>query len=269
MANFDPQLAPPAAPYYSPQFVVNDLLYAAYRKARALKHPGQGISPSESQEGLQLLNTMLDGMKVESLMIIYTRRTEQIMNPGQQVYGVGPGQDFDIERPSYIRRAGYLVTGQPPSNTAEIPMENILTFERWAQCTVKQTTSNKPLAYYYQPAAPNGAFTVWPIPTATSLIAIYTPQFLSEFATVDDAVEMPNGYRQMIEYNLAVVVHELYPEKPMDPSVRNSADFYKSQVKANQLTPLFVQSDGGAIQNRGNGATGGDPRAWNPYTGGY
>lgn len=266
MADFDPQLSPPAAPYYDPTLVVGDLIYAAYRKARALKHPGQGISPSESAEGLGLLNAMIDGWKIESLMIIYTRRTVQTMNAGQQVYGIGPGQDFDIERPSHIRRAGFIVTGQPPSNTAEIPMENILTFEQWAQFTVKATSSNVPLAYYYQAAAPNGAFTVWPVPNREGLIAIYTPQFLSEFATVDDAVEMPNGYRQMLEYNLAVAVHELYPEKPMSPSVENRADFYKSQVKANQLTPLFIGSDGGAIQNRGSGTYWGNPRAWTPYT---
>lgn len=263
MADFDPQI-PPAAPYFQPQFQVSDMLVAAYRMAHALKHPGQGLSPSESVEGLQVLNALIDGWKIETLLILYIRRTIQTMNPNQGVYGVGPGQDFDLERPEHIRRAGFIIAGNP--NPAEEPMENILTAEQWARFVVKDMTSTIPLAYYYQAAVPNGAFRVWPVPSITSQIAIYTPQTLSEFSTVDDTVILANGFREMLQYNLAVKIHELYPDKPMASTVMENAIFTKARVKNNLITPLFIGSDGGAIQNASRGAfPGGNPRAWTPY----
>lgn len=264
MADFDPHI-PPTPPYFKPAFAVSDMLYAAYRMARALKHPGQGISPSESNEGLQKLNAMIDGWKIENLLIICIRRSIQTMNIGQGVYGVGPGQDFDLERPEHIRRASYL-SQDSENEPSEIPMENVLVSERWQQIVNKNTTSNVPLAYYYQAYAPNGAFTVWPVPSIQSRIVIYTPQTMSEFSTVDDVVEMPDGFREMLQYNLAMAIHELYPEHAMAASVEQNAILYKSRVQNNLVTPLFVGSDGGAIQNNRSGSYwGGDPRAWNPY----
>lgn len=99
-------------------------------------------------------------------------------------------------------------------------------------------------------------------------MVIYTPQLLSEFSTVDDILLMRDGWREMLEYNLAVAVHEVYPNKPMAPSVEARADFYKKRVKANQMTPMFMASDGGARQNGlGRNWFGGYARAYVPYTG--
>src|SRR5438552_535477 len=118
MADFDPIQSSPQ--YYKPTIGVADILYRSYRMARALKHPGQGISPSESQEGIGILNSMLDGMKIEGLLMFTTRRSEWDVAVGQKVYSIGPGGDFDMERPEHIHRASYLVPGNS-NQPAEIP----------------------------------------------------------------------------------------------------------------------------------------------------
>jgi hypothetical protein len=208
---------------------------------------------------------MLDGMKIEGLLMYCTRRTEWQVAVGQSVYSIGPGADFDIERPEHIHRASYLVSGSP-SQPAEIPMEIILTFEEWQQVVVKQTPSSYPLSMYYQAFVPWGAVNFWPVPNKISTIVLYTPQTVSEFETPDDQVIVPDGWREMLEYNLAVAVHELYPNKPMAASVEIRAEFYKKRVKNNQITPLFIGSDGGARQNSlVEQFVGGNPRAWIPY----
>ena len=254
----------PAITYVKNTFVVSDLLQSAYRLAHALKHPGQGISPSESKEGLDTLNAMIDGWKMEDLLINITRRSVQNMVANQKVYGVGPGQDFDLERPEKIHRAGFIVGTTP--NVSEIPMRIILTYEEYAAYVNKNTGSTIPLALYYQATAPFGSATFWPVPTVASQIAIYTPQFLSEFSTVDDAVEAPDGYRDMIMYNLAVRVHQLYPDKPMDSSVTEFASYYKQRVKNHQATPLFIGSDQAVMQeSRAGKWAGGMPKTWTPY----
>lgn len=255
----------PTIDFFQNTVLVSGIIQRAYRMARALKNPGQGVSNSESLEGLSVLNSMIDGWKIENLLIIYTRRSLQNMVAGQKTYGVGPAQDFDIERPEKIHRAGFIVTGNPTSS--EIPMEIILTFEEWAQFVVKDVGSTIPLALYYQASVPYGNAQVWPVPTIDSQIVIYTPETLNEFRTVDDAVIVPKGYREMLAYNLAVAIHELYPEKGMEPSVSRKAEWYKSRVKANQLTPIFIGSDPAVMQEQRKSGTrwGGNPKAWTPY----
>lgn len=262
MADFDPIAN---LNYYKPVIGVGQILYRAYRKARALKHPGQGISPSESQEGLDLLNSMVDGLKIEGLLMYCTRRSEWPVAIGQKVYSIGPGGDFDMERPEHIHRASYLVTGTA-NQPAEIAMDVVLTFEEWQQIVVKNTPSSYPLSMYYQPFPGLGAVNFWPVPNKVSTIVLYTPQTMSEVATVDDPIVVPDGYREMLEFNLAVAVHDLYPENPMAARVERMADWYKSRVKNNQFTPLFIGSDGGARQNSlVEQYVGGNPKSWTPY----
>lgn len=235
--------------------------------AGALKRPGQGISvPSETDEGLFIANALIDGMKTENLLIIYNRRTYQQMNANQSSYGVGPGQDFNIERPEHIRRASFILPNQnSQGQQAEITMEPIFNDEQWQAFVTKQITSSNPLAFYYQPSVPFGTFRVWPVPNSPSQVVIYTPQYLSEFSTVDDDCIFPDGFREMLLYNIAVAVHERYPEKPMDPSVAQKAIFYKERVKYNLLTPMFISADPAVMQETYNARwSGGMPRAWLP-----
>ncbi len=274
MADFKPVIT-----FNQTSFILGDMLERAARMAGVLKHPGmgggsgQGLAPEEQQEFLQICNSMVDGWKIESLMIEYTRRTIQPFTLNQQDYGVGPGQDWDIERPEKIHRAGFIVTGAqstpPYQSYAEIPMRIILNYEDWASEVVKHVESSYPLMLYYKPAVPIGQATLWPVPNANGTLAIYTPQLLSEFLTLNDPVYVRDGVREMLQYNLAIRIHEVYPANVWDgPSVTRRAEQTMQRVKSNQLTPIFIGSDPAAMQERytgTNGWVGGTPRAWTPY----
>lgn len=269
MSNFVPAII-----YNNVQVQVSDIVYRAARMARALKHPGQGVSvPSESTEFLGILNAMIDGWKAESLLIPYENRTIFNITGGQKVYGVGPGQDWGVssdgitpfERPEKISRCGFLIPGS--STPTELPMYIILTYEEYAAYIIKDVTSNYPLVLYYQAAQPYGAATLFPVPDINGQVAVYTPQWLSEFLTYDDVVYVRDGVREMMMYNLAVAIHEMYPERPMAPSVEMKAIDFKQRVRANQYMPMPIRSDDGARQNGyGNGYVGGYPRMWTPYS---
>src|ERR1700677_4082973 len=110
-----------APPGPTNSYVLIDLLNQAARMAGSLANPGMGISPSESAEALYILNALIDGLKIENLMIVCYLRTYQNMNTNQQNYMVGPGQDFNIERPEKIHGAGFILQGGTPSE-AELPM---------------------------------------------------------------------------------------------------------------------------------------------------
>jgi hypothetical protein len=187
---------------------------------------------------------------------------------GQSAYSVGPGQDWDLERPEKILAASFIVEGVPDSTSAEIQMEIVWNYERWQEIITKQVQSTYPLALYYQAAAPYGVARLWPVPNfSPQNVAIYTEQLLSEFVTVDDNVIMRDGWREMMMYNLALKIHQTYPKGIMDASVPIMAKETKDRVKAAQWTPLYVGCDEGARQNSGsrNGLAG-YPRTFVPYT---
>lgn len=236
----------------------------------ALVNPGMGISPSESEEALFCLNSMIDGWKIEQLLIVLYLRTYQTVTNGQQSYSVGAGGDWNIERPEKIHAAGYILQGQTPQE-AEIPMQIILTYEQYAAFVAKNVGSAIPLCLYYQatlstPSGPGffGTATLWPIPDTTSQIVLYTQSTLEEFLTIDDPIIVPAGYREMMMYNLAVRIHQRYPDRTMDPSVVMMAEDYKQRVKNQQIKPVFMQSDNAVLDKRGQWL-GGLPRAWTPY----
>ena len=246
------------------------ILNQAYRLSGALANPGMGIAPSEQNEALFCLNAMIDGFKLEQLMIVLYLRTYQTVNTNQQNYSVGPNGDFNIERPEKIHAAGYILQGQTPQE-AEIPMQVLLSYEQYAAFVAKNVGSAIPLCLYYQAtlntvsgAGPWGTATLWPIPSESSQIVLYTQSTLEEYLTIDDPVIVPAGYREMLMYNLAVRIHQRYPDKLMDGSVMEMASEYKQRVKNQQLMPVFVQSDNAVLDKRGQWL-GGLPKAYVPY----
>ena len=251
--------------------VVSDIIQRSARIANCLVQPGQGVTNSESQEFLNTLNALIDSLKLEALVFEYVRSTDQTMNPNQRVYGVGPGQDFNIERPEAIPRASFLVSnGNNGQGPAEEPMQIILTFEQWQRFIVKGTTSSIPLALYYEASVPYGTVQVWPVPNITSQIRIYTRQMLQEYLTVDDQVVIRDGYREMLIYGLAVKIHEMppYNQRPMDPNVMQQAVDAKNRVRYTAMAamPMYIASDGGARQNQSTNNTYGFPKTWDPYS---
>lgn len=245
------------------QVSIMDIMQRAYRMAQALKNPGTGISPSEQAEGLSTLNAMVDGFKIENLLIPYFIRYVFNLTNGKKDYSVGPGQDFDMERPEKIHRAGFVLNAGTPSE-AEIPIDVLLTYEQYAAFVAKNVQSSYPLALYYQPSFPVGTATFWPVTLGgPQPVALYNRAVLQEFQSADDQFYAPQGYREMLMYNLAVKVHELYPDKPMDANVREEAMATKRRVKAQQIRPILISPDAGAGSKRRDWV-GGLPKAFVP-----
>lgn len=252
--------------------VVGKMLEQAYRKAGALKHPGQGISASESAEAMLICNMMINGWKIERLLIVYVQRKLVSFFAGQQNYSVGPGQDFDVERVEKIPAAGYILN--PGETTeSEIPMMVVLTYEQYERIIAKLTGSNQPLIMYYKALVeaipgnvPYGQATLWPVPNADGTMAIYIPRTLDGFDDPSQIAYMPKGYQEMFVYNLAIRIHENYPEKKWDERrVETAAAFYKDRVKNMQLTPILAFSDSAALAGTSHPYWYGYPKTWTPY----
>lgn len=252
------------------QLNFTDIAQQAYRLAGGLRHAGQGWSPSESQEALTVANAMINGWAIENLLIMFYIRTVVQLELNKKIYGVGPGQDWDLARPEKIHSAGFILN-QDQENESELQMEIVLSYEQYANMIAKNLGGSIPLVLYYQPTLPYGSATIWPVyngngPNTPTSIALYTQGVLQEFSTIDDPLYLALGWREMLMYNLAVRIHQRppYNKMPMDPSVGEMAIFYKKRVKDQQVTPIFMSSDA-AVRSPRTSPTFGFPKAWVPY----
>lgn len=226
---------------------LSEVVQQMYRMAGVLKAAGRGISPSEQIEGLHIINSLIDGLKIERLFFYQILRTlmnvnASKINPADYLVGTSAGADWVIERPEHILRAGYMVPGQF-NNESEIPMQVLTDYTEYQAIVNKQTTSSMSWVLYYRASLPNGTARLWPVPYINFQVAIYTPGYVNEFANLTDVIEIPKGYRDYFEYGGAVAVHDRYPESHMLPGVEKRAEMYKSRIKAAQFTPAFIRSD--------------------------
>ena len=66
-----------------------DLAYTAYRIAGILPEPGRGYSQSEAWDALKVLNSLIDSMLAERLMVWAYLRTQWVTTANKGEYTVG------------------------------------------------------------------------------------------------------------------------------------------------------------------------------------
>lgn len=195
---------------------VADIIYAGYRIAGILAEAGRGYSASERDDGLDVLNAMVDTWKSERLMVYAILRSVFNLIASKATYSIGESgtPDIAVERPERIEHAGYINT--TPTPNVETPL-HILTPQEWAAVSSKAMTCTIPGSLYYQPTVPNGTLTPWPKPTSAGQIALYTWQTVNRFATASDPASDPvtlaPAYQEAMEYNLAIRLAARFPER--------------------------------------------------------
>jgi hypothetical protein len=209
---------------------------------------------------------MIDGWKIENLLVTnFTRYVFQLLL-NKKDYSVGLGGDFSMDRPEKIYRAGFLFN-EGTTEEAELPIKCLMDYTEYAAEVVKNVQSSLPLVLYYQATYPLGTATFWPVPSQDLVpVTIYNRSVLQEFVSTDDTVYMPSGWREMLQYNLAVRIHQNppYNKEIIDAAVEPMAEFYKQRVKNMQITPILTSPDPSATNKKGRWF-GGLAKAWTPY----
>jgi hypothetical protein len=176
-------------------------------------------SDAEIQVGLKALDVMIDSWSNDSLMIYTINPYYFTAISNKQDYTLGPGGDWDIERPMQIQEAyvnyNSQITGTPGnwiitnvSNTAALPIAQA-NDSQWASIPIKQLTAVFPTIMYDNGNYPLRTIYLYPVPTQYQVIALWLWQPLDYYDSIDDQVAFPPGYERALIYNLAV---ELAPE---------------------------------------------------------
>jgi len=221
--------------------LVQDLIQSSLRLLKATNH-GRTPSTPVLTDALAALNQLVDAWGTERLSMYTTSRTIFNVVAGQQVYQIGPSApDWVAPRPMYLDQAGLLLAG---TTTTEIPLTLLTDQSEWAAIRIKATTSPIPTKLYYESDYPNGQIALWPAPSASSQVALYTPVAITQFTSLSQTISLPPGYEKALRYALAVELAPEFVTGALNPLLLAQADDAKAGLQRVNFTVSRLRCDG-------------------------
>lgn len=199
-----------------------DIITSALRKIHVVGI-GASLNAEEADQALDTLNNMLSSFSAEGALI-FTESLENFPLVGnQEAYTVGPGLDFNTIAPLYIK-AAYVRQGQ-----TDYPLEEYDESE-YAGISQKSVSGSVPRIYYYNANFVNPTIFLYPVPSSDTFF-MSSRKPLTSFSSLDAIFEMPEQYKAMLIYNLAVWIAPEY-ERDASPTVMRIANSSKKAVIA-------------------------------------
>lgn len=225
---------------------VRDLITRALRIIN-YSAPGDSIPDDIMDVGLEVLDSMIDSWSNDPLMIYSLNPYQFDVTAGQQKYTLGPGGDWDIERPMQINMA--FVNWLPgTASQTDIPVE-VLTDAQYASISVKNTPTVFAFALYDDGNYPLRTISLWPVPNQAGKMTLWLMQPLMDFADIDALVTYPPGYYDTFSYNLAVRLgFELSKQVP--EQVAQLATQTKAALARLNSVPQYLTGDSGLGSNK-------------------
>jgi hypothetical protein len=212
----------------------NGLIKTAMKELGALAI-GQTPSASEQDEGLSVLNAMVDTWNTERLTVHQIAIADYALQNDVQAYTIGSGGDFSATRPTKIEDAAILVGdagGTPSQDKVRIAID-IVDSRQWVRIRQQRAKSTFPEAVYPDYASPLCKLRFWPIPNFTGTPPRVELQTWNVIAAFDatTTVTLPEGFVRAIELNLAIQLASQYG-RPLTEDLRRNAIEAKAALQA-------------------------------------
>jgi hypothetical protein len=220
--------------------------------------PGQALKAQEAEDGLFMLNIILEQMNLQDTLTTHTRIVTHTLVPNTYIYTIGESTaDISTIKPSVIK-AAYI------RDSLNLDTElDIIPFALYESYEQKDLTSDSPESLSYQSTNPNGTIYLYPVPTTVKTLRL---EIAAKFAMaeLDDTLDLPDGYTEMIMHQLCEQICVVYKRFDVIPRLQELARKVNAVVKAKnsanlkrpmQLDPIFIVSP-----------TGQQGSTYNPYS---
>lgn len=198
---------------------------------------GQNETPtsSEADDGLIVLNDMLDSWSVKR-SLIYTIEQETFnLVSGTQSYTIGSGGVFNTDRPISIDN---IVINE---GDQVYPLTEI-TPQAYANLSNKTVDSGIPEFYYIDNDYPLATIYLYGVPQAGLTLSIGTWKALQVFADLTTDYTFPPGYRRAIIYNLAKDIAPEYGVTLTAEAAKTAKDSL-ANIRNRNLPSRIMQSE--------------------------
>jgi hypothetical protein len=155
------------------------------------------------------------------------------VNPAEVITYTIPG-NFPIARPLRITNAFTRITAS--GSTGLDYAIRIIPRDKYTAIGLKSVNGPWPTALYYDPTFPLGNLYFYPNPSQAGVLHLWTDTILSDFNSITQAINLPQGYARAIKKNLAL---ELAPEygKSAGPLLVKQAAESKQMIKQLNAEP--------------------------------
>jgi hypothetical protein len=206
------------------------------------------ISASMAEDGLDLLNALLDSFSLERLWIYHTPAVPIVWPAGSASLTWGPAGDIPSPRP--IKLAAQA-TYQDVTAGYDYPLEVLERQEQYAQLQWKGMQSPLPSALYYEPQMPLGVLYIWPIPSTGSSLVVYPWVPLGQFPGLDDDLALPPGYLRALRTNLALEACPSYGVQPSPLLLKHAEEAKRALYVPNTVVGRLSLTPGGGMPQSG------------------
>jgi len=176
--------------------IVADLIKDAYANLNVIDVE-DGPTAAEYAQGLRALNSLLAAWSTE--LTVYGVVDEQFtLTPGQSVYTVGSGLDFNTAW-------AYAIDGAFIRDANNIDYQlQIVTEGQFDQISDKTTQSRPEYLLYVPRTYPNATATLFYVPDAAYTLFWTAQKVIKEFASIEDTVGIAPVYEEALQYNLSL-----------------------------------------------------------------
>tara|TARA_R100001086_G_C11848201_1_gene260866 strand:- start:17752 stop:18453 length:702 start_codon:yes stop_codon:yes gene_type:complete len=219
-------------------------LQSIKRALRLIGVTAQGETPESevANDALDALNKMLRSWNTQNLLVFGITIEEFSLTPGQSSYTLGSGGDFNTNIP--IRTdAVFLRYG----DNTEYPVQ-IIDNKYWGRLQAKSTSSSIPTHVYIDENFPLKTLHLYPTPSEAKTLIMHNYRKISSIASLSSALSFPDGYEDLIEYNLAI---RLAPEygKAIPAEIAKLASESMSNVKRARNKPVEIGVDAALLSH--------------------
>lgn len=213
---------------------------------------GQNETPSSSEadDGLIALNDMLDSWSTDRTYVYTIKQETFNLIDGQTSYTIGPGGDFNTERPIEIDNLVVNLNDQT-FNLRPINAED------YASIGNKTITTGVPEYYYYDKSFPLGRIYIYGAAGTGYTISIGKWEQLGQFADLTTQYTLPPGYNRAIVYGLAMDIAPEYGMQLSQEAVATGIEARANIRNRNLPDPVMKTEIGYMV-----GAYGDRDRGW-------
>lgn len=200
------------------------------------KDPSETLSGQDTSYALTVLNALIDSWNTQTLFIYTT--TEIVVTTSGKPITIGPGQTVNTDRPVRLPVGSYArISG------IDYPINWIGTAE-YQSIVLKDTASTIPIYGFYDGGNPTGNLYLWPYQTTATEYHFLVETQLTEWATLNTDVSLPQGYEKALAYSLA---EELAPGLVDLPPIvaKNAMTSRRAIRQVNAVVPILKFADNG------------------------
>lgn len=217
---------------------------------------------AQAQRCLRIANRELDAWAALRRFVYAVTFQQFTLTPNHQPHLIGPGltaPDFAAaQRPVRIEGANLVLNNVTPNVDLELTLRDRAW---WNAQTVKSIATEVPTDLYYEPAWPNGALNLWPVPTFAYGLRLELWTLILQFTAITQDFSMPPAYRRAVVLTLAERACRPFGRPPMPDLITDAREARAALQENNIASPRIASADWGTQGGRGRG------RGFNYYTG--